>query len=111
MIRVVLRQGYDKTTMQDIATEAGVARSTLYTKWQTREVLFTDILWRETLAYLDAWYDMVEHDPDGGSLPGIYRNALRAVRKNPLILALYTQNRFVLGSFVHEGAASETKTK
>ncbi|MEO0561191.1 MAG: hypothetical protein AAF125_03705, partial [Chloroflexota bacterium] len=47
---------------------------------------------------------------DGGSLRGVYRNALGAVRKNPLILALYTRNRFVLGGFVHEAAYAQSMT-
>lgn len=101
-VRVVLRQGYDKTTMQDIANDAGIARSTIYTKWKTKETLFTELLWVESEAYMDAWLELVENDPDGGSLRGVYRNAVLAVRQRPFILALYAQNQFVLGSFVHE---------
>lgn len=110
MVRLALKQGYNKTTMQDIAQEAGVARSTLYTKWKTKEDLFEDILWHESEAYMDAWYALVESDPDGGSLRGIYRNAVVAVRKNPVMLALYTQNSFFLGSFVNEEPFVEAMT-
>jgi AcrR family transcriptional regulator len=102
MVRLALKQGYNKTTMQDIAQEAGVARSTLYTKWKTKEALFEDILWQESEAYMDAWYALVERDPDGGSLRGVYRNAVLAIRKNPVMLALYTQNSFFVGSFANE---------
>lgn len=109
-IRLVLRQGYDKTTIQDIAREAGLARGTIYTKWPTKADLFASILWSESMAYMDAWYAFVEHDPAGGSLRGIYRNALLALRQNPFILALYTQNRLVLGSFVHEESFTEAMT-
>ncbi|MEM8531799.1 MAG: TetR/AcrR family transcriptional regulator [Chloroflexota bacterium] len=107
-IRLVLRQGYDKTTIQDIAREAGLARGTIYTKWQTKADLFAAILWSESMRYLDTWYSLVERDPDGGSLHGIYRNALLALRQNPFILALYTQNRLVVGSFVHEESFAES---
>lgn len=107
MVRLVLRQGYDKTTMQDIADEAGVARSTIYTKWKTKEALFTDVLWVESLAYLDDWLELVEQDADDGSLRSIYRTALHAVRQRPFILALYTQNQFVLGSFTHDPTFAE----
>lgn len=75
---------------------------------RTKEALFADVLWRESEAYFEAWYDLVDHDPEGGTLPGVYRNALRAVRQNPLILALYTQQRFVLGSFVHDESYAKT---
>lgn len=80
-VRVLFRQGYNKTTMQDIADEAGVARSTIYTKWKTKEALFTDLIWIESEAYMDSWLDLVEQDPDGGKLQGLYRNALLAIRQ------------------------------
>ncbi|MEO1286216.1 MAG: TetR/AcrR family transcriptional regulator [Chloroflexota bacterium] len=101
-IRLVLKIGYDKTTMQDIANEAGVARSTIYTKWKTKELLFADILRQESIAYLDAWYALVSQDKTNGSFMSIYRNALIAIQQNSFWLALYTQNRFVLGNFVSD---------
>ncbi|MEM7800144.1 MAG: TetR/AcrR family transcriptional regulator [Chloroflexota bacterium] len=101
-IRVILRQGYNKTTMQDIANEAGFARSTIYTKWKTKEALLTDLIWAESEAYLDSWLELVEHDPNGDSLHGLYRNAILAVRQHPFIRAIYAQNQFVLGNFMHD---------
>ncbi|MEL6307946.1 MAG: TetR/AcrR family transcriptional regulator [Chloroflexota bacterium] len=101
-IKLVLQYGYDKLTMQDIANEAHIARSTIYTKWRTKEDLFADILQQESLAYLDRWYELVMQDKDGGSFMGIYRNALLAIHENPFLLALYTQNRVVLGGFISE---------
>ena len=106
-IRVIFRQGYNKTTMQDIANEAGFARSTIYTKWKTKEALLTELIWIESNAYMDTWLALVEHDPDGDNLGGLYRNAILAVRKHPLIRALYVQNRFVLGNFVHDPTVTQ----
>lgn len=100
-IRLVLQHGYDKTTMEDIAQEAGVARSTIYTKWKTKEDLFAALLKAEALQFAVEWYRRVEADPEGGTFAGIYKNSLLAMRANPFIQALYTQNRRVLGSFIH----------
>ena len=102
-IRLVIEYGYDKTTMEDIAREAGVARSTIYTKWKTKEDLFAALLREESIKFASDWLRLVEADPDGGSFSGIYKNSLLAIRSNPFMQALYTQNRRVLGSFVtHE---------
>ncbi|MEL6406537.1 MAG: TetR/AcrR family transcriptional regulator [Chloroflexota bacterium] len=101
MMRLLLRQGFDKTTTQDIANEANVARSTIYTKWKTKEEIVEHLLWQQAVAYLDAWYLLVQRDPKGGSFAGIYKNALLAVQQNPFINALYSQNNFVLGNFVN----------
>lgn len=101
-IRLVLTYGYDKTTVGDIAREAGVARSTIYTKWKTKEALFADVLRDETTRFARDWYRRVEADPQGGSFLGIYKNSLLAVRDNPFTRALYSENRRVLGSFVDD---------
>lgn len=99
-IRLLLAYGYDKTSMEDIANEAGVARSTIYTKWKSKEDLFSALLWQEALSFAREWYRLVEADPKGGSFSGIYKNSLLAIRHNPFIQALYTQNRRILGSFI-----------
>lgn len=101
-IRLVLQQGYDKTTMEDIAQDAGVARSTIYTKWKTKEVLFASVLRAEAIHLAQKWYAFVEADPDGGTFTGIYKNGLLAIQDNAFARALYTQDRRVLGSFVNQ---------
>ena len=58
-IRLVLQHGYDKTTMEDIAQEAGVARSTIYTKWKTKEALFASVMRAEAIRLARKWYALV----------------------------------------------------
>ncbi|MEM7331396.1 MAG: TetR/AcrR family transcriptional regulator [Chloroflexota bacterium] len=106
-IRVIFRQGYNKTTMQDIANEAGLARSTIYTKWKTKEALFGELIWSESIAYVDTWLELVKRDPDGGTLQGLYRNALLAIRQFPFIRAIYAQNKFVLGNFINDPTVAQ----
>lgn len=101
-VRLVLQHGYDKTTMEDIAQEAGVARSTIYTKWKTKEALFASVVRAEAIHLARKWYALVEADPDGGTFSGIYKNGLLAIQDNAFAQALYTQNRRVLGSFVSQ---------
>ena len=45
---LIAHYGYDKTTVDDIAREAGVAKSTLYSRWKTKDALFNALIWRET---------------------------------------------------------------
>ncbi|HZW02687.1 MAG TPA: TetR/AcrR family transcriptional regulator [Anaerolineaceae bacterium] len=99
-VRLVLAYGYDKTALEEIAREAGVARSTIYTKWKTKAELFAALLRKEAVKFAQDWYRLVEQDPEGGSFTGIYKNSLLAIRNNRFVKALYTQNRRVLGSFV-----------
>ena len=101
-IQLVMEYGYDKTTMEDIAREAGVARSTIYTKWKTKEDLFACLLKEEAIRFAKEWYRLVEDDPEGGTFIGIYKNSLLAIQNNPFVKALFTQNRRLLGSFTSQ---------
>src|SRR5690348_220890 len=44
---VIIRQGYDKTTMSDIADEAGVSRGTVYLYFKGKEELLEALLYWE----------------------------------------------------------------
>src|SRR4030095_7305842 len=44
---LILRWGYDKTTIDDVARRAGVAKGTIYLHWRTRDDLFAALLRRE----------------------------------------------------------------
>lgn len=50
---LILRWGYDKTTIEDVARRAEVAKGTIYLHWRTREELFTALLRRERVHMLD----------------------------------------------------------
>ncbi len=41
---LILRWGYRKTTIDDIAKQAGVAKGTIYLHWKTREDLFMALI-------------------------------------------------------------------
>ena len=41
---LIVRWGYKKTTVDDIARQAGVAKGTIYLHWKTREELFKAVL-------------------------------------------------------------------
>jgi AcrR family transcriptional regulator len=100
--RLILRYGYDKTTMQDIALEAAVSKATLYHYWRSKEKLFQALITRETLRVFDEWLERVQADPEGGTLFGIYRHGFLTLLAHPLMMAFYTKESFVLGDYVRQ---------
>jgi AcrR family transcriptional regulator len=100
--RLILRYGYDKTTMQDIALEAAVSKGTLYHYWRSKEKLFQALITRETLRVFDEWLERVQADPEGGTLFGIYRHGFLTLLAHPLMMAFYTKESFVLGGYVRQ---------
>jgi AcrR family transcriptional regulator len=100
--KLIARYGYDKTTMSDIATAAGVAKGAIYLHWKSKEELFDALLKHEMLKLMNDLLLRVESDTDGGSLPHLYRHALMSMQANPLISALYTRDSQILGSYIHQ---------
>ncbi len=96
----IVRHGYDKTTMGDIADAAGVSRGTVYLYFKGKDELFEALVYREYLEYARTWLDLVESDPRGGTVGGYYRATLSAVNRRPLVAALTRRDPRILGSYM-----------
>jgi len=96
----IVRYGYKKITMSDIAEAAGVTRAIVYQHFDSKDSLFEALLLRETQRYYTALLEGIEHDPDGGTLAGAFRSALAAVRRSPFLSALMKRDRSILGAYV-----------
>lgn len=95
-----LHYGFDKTTMNDIAREAGVAKSTIYTRWKKKDELFDTLIWRESKDYAEDWMERVEADPDAGTYGSWMRHALGAFFENDFLRALYKNDRRMIGGLL-----------
>jgi AcrR family transcriptional regulator len=99
--RLVIHYGFDKTTMDDIAREAGVSKGALYLEWSSREALFDALFEHEMKKLLLDLRSRVELDADGGTIASLYGHTLLALQHSPLISALYTRDGRILGDYIH----------
>ena len=99
---IIIRLGYDKATIGDIAEEAGTSRRTVYLYFQGKEELFEALLYREYMEYSQAWLESVEADPRGGTIGGFYRATFQAVNRRPLIAAMLRRDRRVIGNYLRK---------
>jgi len=99
---VIIRLGYDKATMSDIADEAGASRRTVYLYFKGKEELFEALLYREYMLYAHIWLEQLEADPRGGSLGGAYRAHIYAVNRRPLIAAMLRRDQRVMGNYLRK---------
>jgi AcrR family transcriptional regulator len=97
---VIIRLGYDKTTMSDIAEEAGASRRTVYLYFKGKVELFEELLYREYLLYAQIWLERLEADPRGGSLGGSYRALFQAMNRRPLMAAMLRRDQRVMGNYL-----------
>ncbi len=99
---VIIRLGYDKTTMSDIAEQAGASRRTVYQFFNGKEELFEALLYREYLRYAQTWLEFLEADPRGGTVGGSYRALFHALNRHPLMAAMLRRDRRVIGNYLRK---------
>ena len=103
---LMLRWGYNKTTIDDIARQAGVAKGTIYLHWKTREDLFTALMKREYIRLVEDLQQRIANDPEGGTLHGIMKHSMLATMKSPLMKAVLLRDTDLLGEWMRKETAS-----
>ncbi|MEV0950241.1 helix-turn-helix domain-containing protein [Promicromonospora sp. NPDC050249] len=97
---LVLRWGYDKTTIDDVARRAGVAKGTIYLHWSSREDLFAALLRWDRAEMVDAVRSELHADPASATLPGLFAHLVRQIHRRPLLRAVLAQDSEVLGKLL-----------
>jgi TetR/AcrR family acrAB operon transcriptional repressor len=98
--QLIVRYGYDKTTVEDIAREAGVSKGAIYLHFRSKETLFEALVLRETQRTLEDMLARMDADPEAGTIFSIYQYALVASMSNPLVRALLSRDMRVMGDFL-----------
>jgi AcrR family transcriptional regulator len=99
-MKLLQKWGYRKTTLEDIAREARVAKGTIYLYWPTREKLFMAIIEREQGHLLSEIARRMEEDPEGMTLIGLVKHSILATLENPVTRALILQDTNFLGELI-----------
>lgn len=96
------RWGFDKTSVDDIAREAGISKGAVYLEFPGKEELFRAVLYRELGRHMEDWLRRFEADPGEWSFARMFQHSLAAIQANPLVRALLTRDRRVFGSFLRQ---------
>ena len=94
---LILRWGYDKTTIDDIAKQSGVAKGTIYLHWKTREDLLSSLIEREKLAMARDIKEQILASDDAITLSAIFRYSALAHLKRPLLKSILLNETAVVG--------------
>lgn len=100
---LLLRFGYNRITIDDIAKYAGVGKGTIYLHWKTREDLFNAVVAREFSEVLDEMFDALGRDPEALLLHNAMRLEFLAVMRRPILRALFTADLDLMGSLAGGG--------
>lgn len=105
---LLLRLGYRKVAVADIAARAGVGKGTVYLYWPSKAELFGAVLVRESVRQLDGHIAALRADRAEARPHRTMRTMFRQVLRSPLATALYTRDVDMLGELLtgsHTGAA------
>jgi AcrR family transcriptional regulator len=103
---LLVRWGYRKTTIDDVAREAGVGKGTIYLHWKDKNDLFRAAIWREQQRYSEEMMRRMAADPQGGLLHRITIHGMLAALSNPLMTAILRGHSDIFDGFL--GAYDQT---
>ncbi len=102
--RLLLRYGHDRTTINDIAREAGVSKGSVYAHWRSRDQLFLALLRREQAVLLAQIRDRLRGAGRPADLELLLAESVRAHQRSPLVTAVLTRDTEILGSLARAAA-------
>lgn len=97
-----VQYGYDKTTVSDIAQAAGVSKGIIYLHVENKQALFEKLIVREMQMHGPTWLRLLDEDPEGGTIAGVYRSTLNAMNSSPFMQAVFKQDGRIFGSYLKQ---------
>jgi AcrR family transcriptional regulator len=94
---LLLRWGYKRVTIEDIARQADVGTGTIYLHWKNKEAIFEHVMLREAVAVWRELLQRINTDPQEVLVHRIMRSMFLIVKKRPLAQALFTRDSTLPG--------------
>lgn len=94
---LLLRHGYRRVTIDDVAAGADIGKGTVYLHWKTREQLFSAVFAREVLYAMDELRQALRKDPRTCLLRNFARAYFLAVTNRPLLRGFLLDDPDLLG--------------
>ncbi|HEX9035703.1 MAG TPA: helix-turn-helix domain-containing protein [Ktedonobacterales bacterium] len=85
---LLVRWGFRKTTIDDVAREAGVGKGTIYLHWRDKNELFRAAIWRAYELLSEDILQRIKSDPEGGLPHRLWTHGMIATLDNPLMAAI-----------------------
>ena len=104
---LLLKWGYGRVTIDDVARQAGVGKGTVYLHWKTREELFYSVVLREQLKAVDEQMEAIRRDPSEALLHRIVRMKAVSALRRPLLKAVVASDPEVLGRLLQSLTATD----
>jgi AcrR family transcriptional regulator len=94
---LLLRHGYRRVTIDDVAAAATIGKGTVYLHWRTREQLFSAVFEREVLYAIDELRLALGRDPQACLLHRFAHTYFLAIARRPLLRGFLLADPDLLG--------------
>jgi AcrR family transcriptional regulator len=106
---LVLRWGYKRVTIEEVAKRAGIGKGTVYLHFRTRTWLFVCVLMRESLDLVDELVAAIHRDAATVQIAEQVRLTYLEVQRRPLLRAMFTRDHEVLGDLARDPDADPVR--
>jgi AcrR family transcriptional regulator len=103
---LLVRWGYQRVTIDDVARHAGVGKGTVYLHFRSKDALFLTVLMRVHRVLTERVADRMEADPREVLPSRMMRHVYDEMVADPVARSLYLGDVEVLGKLVHEASDS-----
>ena len=100
--KLIIQQGYDKTTMSDVADAVGLNRALIYAHFKSKDDLLEALIAREMRKYGELWIEHIEADPKGGTVASIHHSISYALKHTPFMAAIVTRDEGTFGKYLRK---------
>jgi AcrR family transcriptional regulator len=104
---LLVRWGYRRVTIDDIAKQAEIGSGTIYLHWKTRDALFETLILREAVTVWRELQRRIAVDPEEVLMHRMMRSMLTFVMSRPLARALFTGDSELLGKMTQTHLISQ----
>jgi AcrR family transcriptional regulator len=94
---LLLKWGYGKVTMDDVARQAMIGKGTVYLHWKTKEELFFSVIAREQLTAVESLAKLLKQDPREAALHRLVRWKFVNSITNPILRAIIVPDVMIMG--------------
>ena len=95
---LLLRMGYRKVAIDDIARAVGIGKGTVYLHWRNKELLFQALMMRESADLTDEILSAIKADPAMILPHRMISASFLTTHRRPLVMAMLRGNAEMFGS-------------
>ncbi|WP_410610533.1 TetR/AcrR family transcriptional regulator [Amycolatopsis sp. lyj-109] len=95
---LLLRMGYRKVAIDDVARAVGIGKGTVYLHWRNKELVFQALMMRESADLTDELLAMIKADPAMILPHRMIPGSFLITHRRPLVMAMLRGNAEMFGS-------------